>query len=156
MSNSKQAATPDALWVQMCEAAGLDPQKRLDARNAILGSPQALDCTVYRPDQNDLDAEEEDLGDARILLLGAFEPPADWSEGERAEFYGDADPQAFFEALIECEAKPASKAFFIAEAGDYAAVMSPAGKVQMYYLLESEETDEGLRCVLLRDDELDA
>ncbi len=34
--------------------------------------------------------------------------------------------------------------------------MSPAGSVQMYYLLESEESDDGLRCVLLRDDELDA
>ncbi len=156
MSNGKQAATPDALWVQMCEAAGLDPHKRLTARNAVLASSQALDCTVYRPNENDLDAEEEDLGDARILLLGAFEPPAEWSAAERAEFYDDADPQAFFSALIECEAKPASKAFFIAEAGDYAAVMSPAGSVQMYYLLESEESDDGLRCVLLRDDELDA
>jgi hypothetical protein len=156
MSDSKQAVTPDALWVQMCQAAGLDPRKRLAARSAILASPEARDCTVYRPDENDLDADEEDLGDARFLLLGTFEPPAEWSAAERAEFYDDADPQAFFSAFIECQAKPASKAFFIAEAGDYAAVMSPTGSVQMYYLLESQESDEGLRCVLLRDDELDA
>ena len=38
--------------------------------------PDALDCTLYRPDENDPDAEELELGDGHVLFEGAFEAPA--------------------------------------------------------------------------------
>lgn len=143
----------DENWVQICQAAELDPDKRLAARQAILGHADALDCTFYRPDDNDPDAEEEDLGDARVLFTGPFQAPADWSEQQRDDYFDDSDPALFFSALIECEAQPASKAFFLPEPGDYVAVMTASGTVEMYYLYDCHEDDNGRACVLIRDDE---
>ncbi len=142
----------DKVWLQMCEAAGVDPDKRLAARRAVLDSAEAVDCTVYRPDENDPDAEEDDLGEARIVFTGPFEAPAEWSPAEREEFFGDDDPEQFFTARIECEAEPSSSAYFVPEMGDYLAAVTGQGEVAMYYVHDCEEDDDGLHCVLIRDD----
>lgn len=67
VKDKNQEHSTDAVWVQMCLADELDPQKRLAARLAILRHAEAQDCTLYRPDDEDEsdDAEELDLGDAR-------------------------------------------------------------------------------------------
>lgn len=144
----------DKVWEQMCEADGLDPLQRLAARRDILGSPQALDCTVYRPDENDPDAEEEDLGDARILFTGTFQPPAEWDAEACAAYFDGEDPALFAAAFIECEAEPATRGFFTPDVGDYVAVMLAEGGVSMYYIHDWHEDDSGRRCVLIRDDEV--
>lgn len=143
----------DEVWVQMCSADGLDPAKRLAARQTVLNHPDAQDCTIYRPDENDPDAEEEDLGDARILFTGPFQVPEEWDEEERAEFFGDDDPELFMTAFVECEAKPASARFFAPDVGDYVAVMSGPGEVQMFYVCDYSEDDNGRQCILIRDDQ---
>src|SRR3546814_2838482 len=56
----------------------LTPQSRA----AILENPEALECTLYRPDEYDEEAEEQDLGDARIVISGPFEAPAEWDRSE--------------------------------------------------------------------------
>ena len=149
MKHNQQA---DAVWAQICQAAGLDPQLRLAARRAVLDSAQALECTVYRPDDNDPDAEEEDLGDARVLFDGPFQAPAEWDAATRAGFFGDDDPALFLCARIECEAPPAARGYFTVEEGDYVAVLAD-GAVQMYYLHDCREDADGCHCVLIRDDE---
>lgn len=143
----------DKVWLQMCEAAGFDPEKRLAARTAVLDSAEAVAGTVYRPDENDPDAEEEDLGDARILFVGQFEPPAEWDEEEREEFFGDDDPAQFMSARFECEAAPDSAGYFVPEIGDYIATMTAQDAVVMFYVHDCEEDENGLLCVLIRDDE---
>lgn len=143
----------DKIWLQMCEAAGVDAEKRLAARQAVLESAEAVECTVYRPDENDPDAEELDLGEARILFEGPFVTPDDWSEEECEEFFGDDDPEQFVTARIECEAAPSSSAYFLPEIGDYLAAVPGQGEVVMFYVHDCEEDDDGLHCVLIRDDE---
>ena len=64
-------------------------------RQEILNHPDALDCTVYRPDEQDRDAEEQDLGDGKVLITGAFEPPQDWDAHQREDYYGEEDPTHF-------------------------------------------------------------
>ncbi|MBM7059999.1 hypothetical protein JQX08_04710 [Pseudomonas sp. UL073] len=120
---------------------------------AILNSGDAQNCTIYRPDENDPDAEETDMGDAVIVLTGPFEPPAEWDAAERDDFYADIDPALFHTGYIECEAEPGTAGFFSAEPGDYVAVMPGKGKVVMYYVYDFYEDDEGRDCVLIRDDE---
>ena len=127
----------------------IDPQQRL----AILGSPDAQDCCLYRPDEDDPDAEELDLGDARILFTGVFQAPADWDELERADFFGDAEPEAFVSAYIECEARPGSAGFFVADVGDYVATMPGLGEVVMFYVHDYSEDERGRYYTLIRDDE---
>lgn len=127
----------------------IDPQLRL----TILGHPDAQDCSVYRPDEDDPDAEELDLGDAKVLFTGAFQAPADWDELERAEFFGDAAPEAFVTAYIECEAKPGSAGFFVADIGDYVASMPGLGEVVMFYVHDYSEDQQGRHYTLIRDDE---
>ena len=122
-------------------------------RQETLSHPDALDCTVYRPDEQDPEAEEQDLGDAKVLFLGAFEPPVDWDAHQREDYFGEEDPTHFVMAHIECEAKPATKAFFMADSGDYVAVQSSPGEVVMYYVYDHEETEHGRQYVLIRDDE---
>lgn len=149
--NPPHQATPlDPVWVQLCTAGSIDPQKRMTARLAILGNPEAQDCTVYRPDETDLDAEEEDLGDAKVLFTGVFHAPDEWDEAERAEFFDDADPALFLNAFVECEAQPASKQFFMPEVGDYVAVMEQ-GAVVMFYVQDYFEDEHGRACVLFKD-----
>ncbi len=122
------------------------------SRSAILEHPDALDCTLYRPDERDPEAEETDLGDARILFRGVFEPPADWDALERDEFYGDADPASFFTAYIEPEAAPGSKQAFVTQVGDFVATI-PGVQVIMYFVVDYID-DAGSRIyVLQRDDQ---
>ncbi|WP_152389793.1 hypothetical protein [Azotobacter salinestris] len=137
----------------MCQAAGLDPQRRLAARQAILGDGAAQDCTLYRPDERDPEAEEEDLGDAKILFTGPFQAPAEWDEQMRADYFDENDPALFVTALIECEAAPASRGFFTVEPGDYVAATLETGEVAMFYVYDCSEDEQGRRCVLVRDDE---
>lgn len=127
----------------------IDPQQRL----AILSNPDAQDCTIYRPDDDDPDAEELDLGDAKVLFTGAFQAPADWDELERADFFGDAEPDTFVTAYIECEAKPGSAGFFVADIGDYVATMPGLGEVVMFYVHDYSEDQQGRHYTLIRDDE---
>lgn len=150
----KQNDQADAVWMQMCRAAGLDPQRRLAARQAILQGEAAQDCTVYRPDERDPDAEEEDLGDARVLFTGPFLAPEEWDEQMRADYFDENDPALFVTALIECEAAPASRGFFMVEAGDYVAATLETGEVVMFYVYDCSEDEQGRRCVLIRDDEV--
>ncbi len=149
----KQNDPMNAVWMQMCQAAGLDPQRRLAARQAILGDEAAQDCTVYRPDERDPQAEEEDLGDAKILFTGPFQAPEDWDEQMRADYFDENDPALFVTASIECEADPASRGFFAVEPGDYVAATLETGEVVMFYVYDCSEDEQGRRCVLVRDDE---
>lgn len=153
MQANQQEQSSDQMWVQMCEAGELDPVQRLASRLAILQHPEAQECTLYRPDEFDPDAEEEDLGDAKVLFLGAFQVPAEWDEDERVEFFGEDEPERFVSAYIECSAKPAASDYFTAESGDYLACMQADGTVQMFYLYDYFEDDSGRKCVLIREDE---
>jgi hypothetical protein len=153
MQAKAQEQSTDPVWVQICEAGELNPVQRLASRLAILQHPEAQDCTLYRPDEFDADAEEEDLGDAKVMFLGAFQAPAEWDEDERAEFFGDDAPERFVSAFIECEATPAAAEYFTAESGDYLACMQADGTVQMFYLYDYFEDESGRKCVLIRDDE---
>ncbi|MBS7661388.1 hypothetical protein I0D00_05425 [Pseudomonas lalucatii] len=130
-----------------------DSQQHLAARLAILNHPDAQDCTVYRPDENDADAEEHDLGDAKVLFTGAFQAPQDWDAEQRDEYYGDSAPELFMTAALECEAKPGSAAHFTAEVGDYVACMPGLGEVVMFYVHDCQDGENGRSYVLLRDDE---
>lgn len=150
---STQELASDPTWVQICQAVALDPQRRFTSRQAVLGSPDALEATLYRADPDDADADEEDLGDARVLITGVFQPPAEWSDSEREEYYDDSDPAQFFSALIECIAAPASRAYFTGEAGDQVAVNTPEGAIEMYFLYEIFEDEDGHHAVLIRDTE---
>lgn len=141
----------ETLWNQLCADAGVDPQQRMAARRAILADSNALDATVYRPDDNDPDAEELDMGDAKVLFIGPFAAPTEWDAAEREDFFDDADPALFFSVRIECEAEPGTSGFFVPEVGDYLAVMD-AGKIQMYFLHDWREDEDGCTCVLIRDD----
>lgn len=120
----------------------------------ILNHPQAQECTVYRPDANDPDAEEEDLGDAKIVFTGPFQAPAEWDELEREEFFADSDPALFFAAQIACVAKPGSKQYFAVEPGDYVASMPGLGEVVMYFVCDCHEDEHSRSYILIRDDEL--
>ena len=153
MSPQEDSNPHDPLWLQMCASADLDPLRRLQARQAVLRHPQAQDCTLYRPDEDDYEAEEEELGDARVLFVGAFEPPSDWDEAERLAYFDDCDPALFFSAYVECAAAVGTAAFFMAEIGDHVASMTADGQVQMHFVHDCSESEQGLLCVLLRDDQ---
>lgn len=132
----------------------LNAEQQLAARLAILHNPQAQDCTVYRADEHDAEAEEQDLGDAKVLFLGAFAAPADWDAQEREEYFADSAPELFVNARIECEANPGSQAHFSADIGDYIAAQPSLGEVVMYYVHDYVEDDSGLIYVLHRDEEV--
>lgn len=121
-------------------------------RQAILDNPQAQDCTVYRPDETDLDAGARP-GRRQVLLTGTFAAPVEWDAQEREDFFGDTDPELFVTAYIECEAKPGSKAYFQASVGDYVAAMPGLGEVVMYCVEDYSEDAKGRLYVLLRDDQ---
>ncbi|VXC37470.1 conserved hypothetical protein [Pseudomonas sp. 8Z] len=125
----------------------------MQTRNAVLEHPQALDGNVYRPHEQDADAEEIDLGEARVLILGPFEAPVDWDARQRDDYFAEEDPALFFSARIESLAAPASKTFFTVESGDYVAAQSSLGEVVMYYVYDHEDDAEGRRYILIRDDE---
>ena len=128
---------------------------QLALRQTVLHSPDALDCSLYRADEQDPEAEELDLGDAKLLFLGPFEAPADWDAAERAEYFADCEPTLFFNARIECLAAVDAKGWFSADVGDYLACMAGEGEVLMYYVHDYlEEADGTLTYVLQRDEEV--
>jgi hypothetical protein len=129
------------------------PTANPEHRLAILAHPDAQDCNVYRPDAKDPDAEEEDLGDGKIVFIGPFEAPAEWDALDREEFFADSDPALFFSARIACDAKPGSAQYFSVEPGDYVASMPGLGEVVMYFVCDFHEDAEGGRYILIRDDE---
>jgi hypothetical protein len=140
-------------WLQLCAAADLDPRRRLESRLAVLQHPQAQDCTLYRPDEDDYEAEEEELGDARVLFVGVFQAPADWEETQREAYFDDCDPALFFSAYVECAASVGTSAFFTAEIGDHVASMTADGQVLMHFVHDFSDSEQGRLCVLLRDDQ---
>lgn len=117
---------------------------------SLKNHPDTLDCTVYRPDENDPDAEELELGDARILLEGPFVAPAEWDAFEREEYFDGSAPELFVNARIECEAKADSGKWFVTEPGDYVALVRDL-EVEMYYVYDRADDSY----VLIRDDQLD-
>jgi len=119
-------------------------------RAAILAHPQALDCTIYRANAHDEDGEEQDLGDARVVITGQFEPPAEWDAKARDDYYDGMPPEAFVTAHFASEADADSKGFFTVEADDYAAVTEPDGSVAMFYVCERLDDDS---YVLLREED---
>lgn len=120
------------------------------SRADVLSHPQALDCTIYRANLEQEDGEEQDMGDARVVITGTFEPPAEWNEKERADYYDGMPPQAFVTAHFASEAGADSKGFFTVEADDYAAVTEPDGSVAMFYVCERLADDS---YVLLREED---
>lgn len=129
-----------------------DPQQHLAFRQALLADPNAQACTIYRPNQQDPEAEETDLGDAKVLFTGTFEPPADWDAEEREAFFGDNRPDLFLTARIECEAKPATSGYFNAGVGDLVASTPDHGQVVMFFIEDYSEDENGRHYVLMRDD----
>jgi hypothetical protein len=134
----------------------INTEQQLAARLAILENPQAQDCTVYRADEKnqDADAEEVDLGDAKVLFCGPFEAPTDWDAAEREDYFGESAPELFVNARIECDAKPGSKSHFTADIGDYVAAQPSLGEVVMYYVHDYLDDDTGCTYVLHRDEEV--
>jgi hypothetical protein len=63
-----------------------DTEQRRAARLTILSHPEAQDCTVYRPDEADDQADELDLGDAKVLFTGVFQAPQEWDALQREAF----------------------------------------------------------------------
>jgi hypothetical protein len=150
MSTPATTAT-DPAWLAHCAAHGLDPAARLQAREAVLGDPASLDCSLYRPDEDDPDAEELDLGEAMVVVRGLFQAPDSWDAATLDDFLDGGDPQDFFAAVLEPCAAPGSRQHFLPRAGDYLAVSQSDGQVQMYYLYECLEQDDGCHCVLIRE-----
>ena len=128
----------------------LTPQSRA----AILENPEALECTLYRPDEYDEEAEEQDLGDARIIISGPFKAPAEWDAKDRDDYFDGTAPEAFVVARIACQAAPDSGVYFTAVPGDYAAVTESPGQVSMFYVWDCLNDAEG-QYVLIREEEDD-
>jgi len=108
------------------------------SRDQLLQHPDALDCTLYRA-ARDPNAEEDDLGDGRILLLGSVEPIAP-----------EDDEQELFSAWVEPLAEASARAHFSVREDDFLAVTEADGRVQMYYVQTAEP---GEPCVLVREDD---
>jgi hypothetical protein len=153
MSTSPISAK-DAAWLAHCAAHGIDPQQRLEARNAVLANPTVMECCLYRPDEDDPEAEELDLGDARVLIRGIFQPPVEWDADTLEDYLDGSAPADFFDALLEPIAAPGNRQHFQPCPGDYLAVSQADGRIQMYYLYECLEQDDGLHAVLIREDEV--
>ena len=127
----------------------LDPQQRLALHAAIIAHDDAQNCTVYRPDESDPDAEEEDLGDGKIILGGTYVPPAEWDQEALDDYYDDSDPSLFVTARIASDYKPGSADYFEVEPGDFVATLPAPGKVQMYFVYDYTEDAQGREYVLI-------
>lgn len=127
------------------------PATQHPSRDSILSDPNALNCTIYRAHETDPDGEELDLGDARVIITGAFEPPVEWDAKERAEYFDGMPEDAFFTAVFASEAGSDSKSFFTVEADDYAAVTEQDGTVSMFYVCE--RLDDGTYVLLREEDD---
>lgn len=123
------------------------------SRDDILAHSDALSCTIYRAHATDPDGEEQDMGDARIVITGAFEPPVEWDAKERADYFDGMPEDAFFTAQFTSEAGADSSDHFTVEADDYAAVTDKDGSVAMYYVCE--RTEDGSYVLLREEDEDD-
>jgi len=122
-------------------------------RAAILQHSEAQDCTLYRPNERDPDAEETDLGDAKVLFIGPFQAPEEWDEETRAAFFDELDPSLFVTARIECEALPSARDFFVPRIGDYLATTSAEGQVVMFFVEECYAHAHSNSYLLIRDDQ---
>lgn len=142
----------DPAWQVHCEALRIDPATRWQARLQLLADPACLNASVYRPDEDDEDAEEFDLGDAWLVIDGPFQAPADWDAVMRDDYFDGADPADFFAARFEPGATPGQRGHFQARPGDLLAVTEASGRIQMYYLYEVEEAEDSTRLVLIREE----
>ncbi len=119
-------------------------------RDSILADSNALNCTIYRAHESDPDGEEQDMGDARVVITGNFEAPAEWDAKERADYFDGMPEEAFFTAVFASEAGADSKGYFTVEADDYAAVTEQDGTISMFYVCERLAGDT---YVLLREED---
>ena len=122
-------------------------------RDSILADPDALSCTIYRAPETDPDGEERDMGDARVIITGQFEPPQDWDAKARADYFDGMPEDAFFTAVFASEHGSDSKGYFTVEADDYAAVAEQDGTISMFYVCE--RLDDGTFVLLREEDEDD-
>lgn len=126
------------------------PATQTPSRDSILADPDALNCTIYRAHETDPDGEERDMGDARVIITGQFEPPQEWDAKARADYFDGAPEDAFFTAVFASEPGADSTGFFTVEADDYAAVTEQDGSISMFYVCERLDDDS---YVLLREDD---
>lgn len=122
------------------------------AREELLAHSDALSCTLYRAHPTDPDGEEQDMGDARILITGPFHAPVEWDAKTRDDYFDGLPEDAFFTACFACEAESGSPGYFTVEADDYAAVTHADGSVEMYYVCERRADGH---YVILREEEED-
>ena len=120
------------------------------SRDELLSHPDALDCTIYRAHPTDPEGEEQDMGDARVVITGPFEAPVEWDAKERADYFDGMPEEDFFTAVFASEAAPDSREHFTVEADDYAAVTQADGSIAMYCVCE--RTEDG-NYVLLREED---
>ena len=126
------------------------PATQTPSRDSILADPEALNCTIYRAHETDPDGEERDMGDARVIITGQFEPPREWDAKARADYFDGMPEDAFFTAVFASEHGSDSKGFFTVEADDYAAVTEQDGSISMFYVGERLDDDS---YVLLREED---
>lgn len=136
-------------WLAYCEAHGLHPEQRLQARLALLADTATLEACLYRPDEDDPDAEEQDLGDIHLQLLGTFVAPSDWDAETLEDYFDGEAPENFFSARLESAIAPGSRGYNAPTPGDLIAVTQSNGLIQMYYLYDCIEQNDGLNCVLI-------
>ena len=117
-------------------------------QSPLASHPDAIDCTLFRQESQDPDADELELGDAHLLLLGAFEAPKDWDAREREDYFDGEDPQQFFSAQIE----RSEGATFEVQVGDYLAAQPSPTEVVMYYIYDQQEDENGTYFVLIHDE----
>ncbi|AHL76462.1 hypothetical protein CH92_15720 [Stutzerimonas stutzeri] len=127
------------------------PANNHPPRDSILANPDALSCTIYRAHETDPDGEEQDMGDARVIITGQFEPPQEWDAKARADYFDGMPEDAFLTAVFASEADADSKGFFNVEADDYAAVTERDGTVSMFYVCE--RLDDGTYVLLREEDD---
>lgn len=127
------------------------PANQQPSRESILAHPNALDCTIYRAHETDPEGEEQDMGDARVVITGQFEPPQEWDAKERADYFDGMPEDAFFTAIFASEAGSDSKGYFSVEADDYAAVTMADGSIAMFYVCE--RLDDGTYVLLREEDD---
>ena len=126
------------------------PVTQTPSRDSILADPEALNCTIYRAHETDPDGEERDMGDARVIITGQFEPPQEWDAKARADYFDGMPEDAFFTAVFASEPGSDSTGFFTVEADDYAAVTEQDGSISMFYICERLDDDS---YVLLREED---
>ncbi|GGJ89427.1 hypothetical protein [Pseudomonas matsuisoli] len=112
-------------------------------RATLLAHPDALECTVYRPDPNDAD-DEIDLGDALIVLGEPFAIPVEWDANDLEAYLGDGDEADFYNAWLEPTSAPGSRGHFSALPGDYVAATASDGLITMYAIHDCPDTAANL------------